>query len=317
MLSLETPLYLEAKGNGNTFISHAHSDHVVRSASKVLCSEETFALLKCRRYVKKTVEKIDVNGVKLLPAGHVLGSCQLLAEREHSFLYTGDFRPSPSLTSKAAQQVNCDELLVECTFGLPRYSFPTRVEVGQEIAKWASQNEKRGEISVIGGYSLGKAQEITAHLNEVGIATLVPEPIEQISKVYNSFGVKLDFISIKSSEGQEQLKKGFTAVFPLNKATLELKYILKQGYSREVRLAHCSGWTVDYKKLGIEGFPLSDHCNFNELLAFVKNTEAEKVYCVYGYANEFASILRHEGIDAVSLKEVSKNQQLLTAFASQ
>ncbi|MBI4406710.1 hypothetical protein HY571_02245 [Candidatus Micrarchaeota archaeon] len=317
MLRLEEPLFLDSKGDGTSFVSHAHSDHVVKSAKKILCSSKTFALLKCRKYVKNAdhVEKIQGCKSKLLNAGHVFGSSQLLVENGHSFLYTGDIRPSPSLTAGQAEPVACDELLVECTFGLPRYVFPTRIEVGQQVALWAGQNEKRGAISVIGGYSLGKAQEVIAHLNEAGISPLVPKVIADICRVYNFFGCRLDYVEI--NEANDLLSGAFTAVMPLAKVTPALGFALRQGYGREVGLAHCSGWTVDYSKQGVKGFPLSDHADFNELVEFVEATHAKKVYCVYGFANEFAAFLCNNGINAVSLKEIPKNQRVLTAFTTE
>ena len=319
MLSLPTPIFLDVPGNGTSFISHAHSDHAVKSASKIICSKETFELSKCRNYVKKNVKVVDrVEGAKLtlLDAGHVFGSKQILIETTNRFLYTGDLRPSQSLTSGSAQVAQCDELLIECTFGLPRYVFPSRMEVGQQMAKWSAENEKRGAISIIGGYALGKAQEIIAHLNEAGIVPLVPKVIEEVTTCYNSLGQNLKFIPLESQEGQAQLSRGFTAVMPLSKVNLNLGYALREGYGKEVRLATCSGWNLDYAKPGISGFPLSDHADFNELMTFVEQTGAKKVYTTYGYCDEFAASLRRKGIDAVSLNQLNAKdgQQILEVF---
>lgn len=319
-VSLPIPVFLDVAGEGISFISHAHSDHAVKSASKIICSPETLALSRCRKYVKRDVElvnKVEGAEIKLLDAGHVLGSKQILVNNGHSFLYTGDLRLSPSLTAGAAQVTQCDELLIECTFGLPRYVFPPRMEVGEQIAEWAADNEKRGTISVIGGYALGKAQEIIAHLNKAGIAPLVPKVVEEVSQCYNSLGSKLDFVSLESPEGQQCLRGGFTAVLPLSKVNAELGYALKTGYNRNVQLAICSGWTVEYRKPGITGFPLSDHADFVELVNFVAQTGAKKVHCVYGYASEFAAALRKKGIDATAVNEATKSPQLnLVSFTA-
>ncbi len=320
MLSLSTPIFLDVPGNGTSFISHAHADHAVKSASKIICSPETLALSRCRGYVKKNVEVVEsVEGAKLtlLDAGHVFGSKQILIETTSKFLYTGDLRPSSSLTSGNAQVAECDELLIECTFGLPRYVFPSRMQVGGQMAAWAVGNEKRGAITIIGGYALGKAQEIIAHLNEAGIVPLVPKVIEEVTTCYNSLGQRLKFISLESQEGQAQLSHaGFTAVMPLSKVNLNLGYALREGYNKEVRLATCSGWNVDYSKPGITGFALSDHADFNELTTFVAQTGAKKVYTTYGYCDEFAASLRRKGIDAVSLNQLNAKdgQQILEVF---
>ncbi len=305
---------LDVKGGDVAFISHAHSDHAVRSAEKLICSRETLALLKCRKYSRKTAGVVYLDGVKLLDAGHVYGSKQILIENGHKFLYTGDLRPSPSLTAGQAEVVQCDELFIEATYGSPRYVFPNRIEVGQQIAKWAKQNEARGEITVIGGYSLGKAQEVIAHLNESGIAPLVSNAIVEVSNCYNSLGCKLDFLPIDSEEGKSYLKGGFTAVLPLSHVTPELSHALKIGYNRNVNLGACTGWSINGTSRGIVGFPLSDHADFNELIHFVEGTGAKKVYCAYGFSAEFAVALRRKGIDAVAIDVKAQPQRMLAAF---
>jgi len=51
--------------------------------------------------------------------------------------------------------------------------------------------------------------------------------------------------------------------------------------------------------------PLSDHCDFNELVDLVKQSQAEKVYTIHGFVKEFASHLVKMGIDAQPLREDS------------
>ncbi len=318
-LEFATPIFLDVKGNGITFISHAHADHAVKTAEKIICSRETLELLKCRKYAKQNVEVVNsVEGscIKLLDAGHVLGSRQLLVENGSTFLYTGDLRLTPSLTAGKAEISECDELLIECTYGSPEYVFPSRIEVGEKIARWSCENQKSNEITIIGAYALGKAQEVIAHLNQFGVTPVVPPVVETVCNSYNSLGSKLDFLSLDSQEGKEELKRSFTAVIPLSKVSLELSHALRQGYEREVKLAACSGWTVTSRRFGITGFALSDHADFNELMQFVQLTNAKKVYCVYGFAGEFAAALRGKGIDAVSIENNSKQQQLLANYTA-
>jgi putative mRNA 3-end processing factor len=44
--------------------------------------------------------------------------------------------------------------------------------------------------------------------------------------------------------------------------------------------------------------PLSDHCDYNELVAAVKQSGPEKVYTFHGFAREFAEALSQMGFDA-------------------
>jgi len=44
---------------------------------------------------------------------------------------------------------------------------------------------------------------------------------------------------------------------------------------------------------------------FYEIVEIVKQSEAEKVYTIHGFVNEFAEYLKKSGIDAQPLKEES------------
>ena len=51
--------------------------------------------------------------------------------------------------------------------------------------------------------------------------------------------------------------------------------------------------------------PMSDHCDFNELVDLVVQSEAEQVYTIHGFVDEFAEHLRKLGIGAQPLLENS------------
>ena len=51
--------------------------------------------------------------------------------------------------------------------------------------------------------------------------------------------------------------------------------------------------------------PLSDHCDYNELVQLVNQSGAEKVYTIHGFVDEFAADLVRKGFSAQSLRESS------------
>ncbi len=63
-----------------------------------------------------------------------------------------------------------------------------------------------------------------------------------------------------------------------------------------------SGWSVKpyYKfAMGLDHcLPMSDHCDYNDLIAVVKKCNPEKVYTFHGFADGFARDLRMIGFDA-------------------
>jgi putative mRNA 3-end processing factor len=76
--------------------------------------------------------------------------------------------------------------------------------------------------------------------------------------------------------------------------------------------------------------PISDHCDFNELLDIVRYCNPDKVYTIHGFADYFAMTLRSMGYEAKALLgkdnrkvegmkqikkiPVSKNQSLIDSF---
>src|SRR6202043_1541160 len=83
----------------SAFISHAHTDHA-RRHKEALLTPQTLALIPDSRRprgwrmlgYRETMRRGDAT-VPLLPAGHMLGSAQLLFEHQGTtLLYTGDLK---------------------------------------------------------------------------------------------------------------------------------------------------------------------------------------------------------------------------------
>jgi putative mRNA 3-end processing factor len=56
-------------------------------------------------------------------------------------------------------------------------------------------------------------------------------------------------------------------------------------------------------------FPLSDHCDFNELVTVVEKCCPERVYTCHGFDNDFASTLRNLGFDATPIQRSAKSSK--------
>lgn len=303
------------------FISHAHSDHSSfgRKAKKVLASAETISLMRARgAYTAfETISATEIPGarVELLSSGHVLGGKQLFAqEGSKSFLYTGDFKCSPSLTAGSAEVVHADELLMECTYGKKTYSFPPRQKVYGELSSWAKEIVECGEIAVIGAYSLGKAQEVVRALNNAGLCPVVNGETHRVCSVYCNHGVALDYRLVENGFS-EKLRTPFAAVVPMGTVNAELSAALSAYYGVGVKTAVATGWSAGGAYAGVDAaFPLSDHEDYGGLVSFVKKVSPQKVFCTHGFSKEFAESLKKEGFDAIALEEVGKpTQKLLSA----
>lgn len=312
----DTAISLDGCGRANCFVSHAHSDHVaaLRAVGKsILASDETLALAGYSGGVAQF--KWDGVKIKLLNSGHILGSRQLRAELDgQSFVYTGDFKLQDSLTTKGAEIEKCDVLLIESTYGSPEMVFPERDFVHSYMARWVRSNLERGAIVLLGGYSIGKAQELVKLANEyLSIAPVVESSIEKACAVYEKFGVKLDRIPVRTDEAEEVMKHEFLSIVTPSSASRDFCKKLEGIYGRRAVCAVASGWALRYAYAADRAFPLSDHADFNQLLEYVERSSPKKIYCTHGETVRLASELRRRGYDAKTISKAS--QMALNEFA--
>jgi len=125
----------------------------------------------------------------LLPAGHIFGSAQcLLFGNDETLLYTGDFKLRPGKSAEQAEWRRADTLVMETTFGLPRYRFPSTEQVIDTMVAFCGETIDAGEVPVLLGYSLGKAQEILCSLENAGLTPMLHGAVYQMTRIYERFG---------------------------------------------------------------------------------------------------------------------------------
>ncbi|PYJ01224.1 MAG: DNA ligase, partial [Verrucomicrobia bacterium] len=178
------------------FVSHAHSDHIAPH-EEIIVSERTARLLERRmpgdraEHILPFGEKRTVHGIDLmlLPAGHIFGSAQcFLSVGDETLLYTGDFKLRPGKSAEQAEWQQADTLIMETTFGLPRYRFPPTEEVVDQIVSFCHETIDADGVPVLLGYSLGKAQEILCSLDGAGLTPMLHGSVYQMTRIYEQFG---------------------------------------------------------------------------------------------------------------------------------
>jgi putative mRNA 3-end processing factor len=231
--------------------------------------------------------------LELLPAGHVLGSAQLrvtLADGTR-VVYSGDLSTVPSLTAEPAQIAECDILILESTFGHPRYAFPSREKVFDRIAQWCREELQKGVTPILLGYALGKSQEAIAQLSRRGLRLCAHASIHDVCELYRELGTPLE---VRRFEGS--IEEGEIGIFPPHiSRSAALRKISKRA------VAVLTGWAVDGptvpSRYGADlAFPVSDHADFRSLVAYAKATGAGEVLTHHGFADELAEALRGESI---------------------
>lgn len=243
-------------------------------------------------------EPIDFGGLRLTvyPAGHCLGSAMLLADDgAQTLLYTGDFKLGESLTAEPAELPHADILVMECTFGRPRYRMPPRELVASQLVKIVRTALAEGETPVIHAYALGKSQEITKLLTSHGVPVMQHPAIYDTSQVYMRCGVDLGDVSLYDRDAA----RGHAVVtLPRGMPAFRLT-----GLKKTVSIA-ATGWAIDAGtrfRWGVDhALPLSDHADYDQLIEAVRRVSPREIYCTHG-PDEFVDQLRDLGFNAFPL----------------
>jgi DNA ligase-1 len=288
------------------FVSHAHSDHIALH-DEVILSEQTAHLMRARlpgsriEHALPFGERRSMRRIELMliPAGHIFGSAQcLLFIDDETLLYSGDFKLRPGRSAEQPEWRHADTLVMETTFGLPRYRFPPTKEVVDRIVAFCDEAIDAGEVPVLLGYSLGKAQEILCALQGAGLTPMLHGAVYAMTRAYEQLGQS--FCKYVRYNRNEVAGKVLICPPSANRSPMLEKIPRK-------RVAIISGWAVDpnavYRYQVDAAFPLSDHADYDDLLRYVELVQPSRVLTLHGFAAAFASDLRARGIEAWALTE--------------
>jgi len=295
------------------FITHAHADH-----SSSLCfghlmkfaTPETMCLVQSMG--KEPIgdlrairigESLRIGEIEVRAhnSGHILGSVEYEVNTpEGSLLYTGDLNCCDTYTTRPAEPVSCDILVLETTFGSPIFTFPPREKLSIDVVKWAvRQAAERRKTPAFQTDSIGNAQELISIFNRMTrFNVLTTSAVTKASRVYQTYGHKLEYLDVSSDEGKESLLTGNGVLIAPKGSNLS-----RFG---DVVIGFASGWATVFKRGNKEPFPLSDHADFHQLLSFIKSCSPRRVLTVHGgsYTRDFSNHVRKRlGIDAAPLTE--------------
>lgn len=274
------------------FISHAHRDHysprALRALNKVpkVMSRATRDLIDPRGrlgnvLVAEAGDVVEVSGLalELHEAGHVLGSLQLRVDLGETVVFTGDFSVDRRIVLRPAPILKGDILIIDATYGHPRYSFPPRGELYRKLLALVRRRVEAGGRAVLAARTLGTGQEVTALLSlSTKLTPLVEHRVAAKNRLYERYGEILGNYAVLAGDPPP----GSAAVVPLSPS------------SRGV--IQCTGWAV------ANGIPISSHSGFNGLLEYVRRSGAREVYAAYGFTSAFSNYLRRSlELDAAPL----------------
>ncbi len=287
------------------FVSHAHTDHLPnRKNGLILTTRETreLAMLRGNDLINH-VESLDE--FKLYDSGHILGSRGLLLD---DVFYTGDICTRGRGFLGGANIPKCKVLITECTFGREEFIFPQTAEIVKRVNEIISEMFHNGKPVLLLGYQLGKAQTLS-YLFGHWAPMYYHDSVKGMNDLHTWLGIQIkEGIGHTEAEARGLLdKKPWIMVCPL---LSEGNPFIKQMKSKFGAITiGFSGWARSrqplYGRKHDYSIPLSDHCDYDELVRLVHKTGAEKIYTIHGFVEEFAAALNKMGFDAQPLKGIS------------
>lgn len=291
-------------------ITHAHGDHAQPGHQYVAAQSATCAIMQirygeeCAKNIHSLAyyERVGMNEVifYLLPAGHILGSAQVVIEYKHSrLIISGDYKRRADPTCEPFVVEPCDVFVTEATFGLPVFQHPP-IEV--EIAKLLkSLHDFPHRCHLVGVYALGKAQRV---INALRLADYV-KPIyihgalKKLCDFYQSVGVDL---------GDVQPASQLDLTSSAGQIVLCPPSALQEKWSRRfanVVIALASGWMqirARAKQKGVE-LPLiiSDHADWSELTQTIQQVNPREVWVTHGREEALVYYANQHGYEAQAL----------------
>jgi putative mRNA 3-end processing factor len=261
-------------------VSHAHSDHAVPNSGNIYSTAATRKLMMSRykNFIRSRFHDVSyrnsfqLNDVKITfyPAGHILGSAQILMEYEgRRFLYTGDFKIQEDNSCEKFELVKADVLITETTFAHPDYAHP---ESSSEIKRLSAVIEQN---VMLGAYSIGKAQRLTqlisTHCPEKKI--LVQNEIAQYHKVYEGAGINLGKWEVYNRD-EFKRESGYVYIVPPN-------WLSRNRSNKNVYRAFATGWKKYFFNCDAI-LHVSDHADWNDILTLIDKVQPQKIYTLHG-----------------------------------
>ncbi len=274
-------------------VTHGHADHARGGHDRVWATPETLAIMDARYGPQtgvpvaygETIRLSDGKGgevdVGFVPAGHVLGSAQIVLDhRGERVVVSGDYKRRPDPTCAAFQPVKCDVFVTEATFALPVFRHP---DTGDEIDKLIARLHANPDRCIlVGAYALGKAQRVIAELRARGhdAPIYIHGALARLCALYADHGVRLGEL-IPVADVPKAAMAGHVVMCPPG--------ALNDRWSRRLPdpiTAMASGWMRVRQRAVQKNIELplilSDHADWDELTETLTEIAPKEVWVTHG-----------------------------------
>lgn len=299
-------------------ITHGHSDHARSGHGAVLATAETIAIMR-QRYGAECAgrfqplgygENLLVNGVgvRLVPAGHILGSAQVVLEWQGArAVVSGDYKRAADPTCRPFELVACDVFVTEATFALPVFRHePAEKEVDRLLRSLARQPDR---THLVGAYGLGKCQRVIKLLRQAGYNAPIHlhGAMVGLCGLYEELGVSLGDLRPVDLQASNR-HPGEIILCPPS--------ALRERWSRRFAdpvTAFASGWMRikgRARQSGVElALVISDHADWPELIETILATDAQDVWVTHGRDDALVHQLALLGRSARALGLLGRDEE--------
>lgn len=300
-------------------ITHGHGDHARPGHGAALATQETAAIMRARfgpdgargaeALPLGETRRIGDVDVRFAPAGHILGSAQVVLEhRGARIVVSGDFKRRRDPTCAPFEPVPCDVFVTEATFALPVFRHPPdRGEIARLLDSLAAFPER---CHLVGVYALGKCQRILRLLREAGYAERVwlHGGLASMCELYAAHGVDLGDTAPVADAPPGESFAGRIVLCPPS----ALADRWNRRFADPLPVA-CSGWMrvrARARQRGAE-LPLvvSDHADWPELTATVRDVGAPALWVTHGREDALVHWARGIGVDAEALTLAGRDEE--------
>ncbi len=295
-------------------VTHGHADHARSGHKHVIATPQTLDIMAARygQNFAQTVtplaygESMALGEVQLsmAPAGHVLGSAQIIIDyKGQRLIAAGDYKRSSDPTCQPFEIVSCDVFITEATFALPVFRHP---EPSDEIEKLLQAKHLFPDRTIlVGAYALGKAQRIIALLRQAGYdqPIYIHGALRKLCDLYERHGIDLGPL-LPASAGQA----GTAQPDLIGKIVIAPPAAYASKWAQRLTdplFAFASGWMQVRQRAKQKGAELplilSDHADWPDLLHTLQQIDPKEVWVTHGREDALLHVCEKMGIKARAL----------------
>jgi putative mRNA 3-end processing factor len=289
-------------------VTHGHADHARGGHGEVWATPATLAIMEARYGAQNghptgygEALRLGEVDITFVPAGHVLGSAQILLEhRGERVIVSGDYKRREDPTCAPFLVTPCDVFVTEATFGLPVFRHPeTHDELDKLLAALRAFPER---CVLVGAYALGKAQRVIRELRVMGFddPIYIHGALQRLCDLYVEWGVDLGDLRPATGVAKAELQ-GRIILCPPG--------ALNDRWSRRLPdpiTAMASGW-MRVRQRAVQRnvelpLILSDHADWDELTHTIQEIRPKEVWVTHGREEALVHWCRQRQIKARALE---------------